>query len=62
VCVCVCGGGGLLVGFGRVYRRSGLNHTFSWCFMVNISGGARRFIPMVMVAQGEDATSALGLF
>jgi hypothetical protein len=46
---CLLGKGG--VGFGRTVP-------FYQCFMVDISGGVGRFVPVVMVVERGDATGA----
>lgn len=40
-----------------------IQHTFFfWCCMVSIGGWVRRFVLMVMVMEGGDATEVFGIF
>jgi hypothetical protein len=50
------GGGRGGVGFGRVYRRYGQTIPSFRCFMVSITAGMGRFVPMVIVEEKGDAT------
>lgn len=54
------GGGG--VGLGKVYRKRGQTIPFLGYITVSITGGVRRFLPVVMMLEKEDATGVLNLF
>jgi hypothetical protein len=58
-CLLWNGGAGLVLGG---YTEDMVEQYIFLCFMVSISGGVGRFVPIIKLVEKGDATGVLGLF